>query len=291
MPPLSLSVQTSRMSRTGSAASALATARSSEGARGKTRNEHVQYYHRNLCIMTSQGRKTRRNGKRSLPDDSLADSPRKAQKRASTTDSQSTLPFAPPPLSPPATQTTLTTPTPCPVDEIDDEEELLVEKTIRADERIEFQPDWSLGGQWQLSRTDTHEAQYWQLSHRSSINTACNWSARHPMACTKANTGSASIVTTARRPRHPLPRRQPRSQSSTCRSGTISARLVSSTSHRNQPYLTSRLHLILTATSLPSRPSSTTSFIGLLKKTSPSHRPLATAYASLLPPVALKWPH
>ncbi|KAI6854620.1 hypothetical protein KC338_g9214 [Hortaea werneckii] len=82
-----------------------------------------------------------------------------AQKRASTTDSQSTLPFAPPPLSPPATQTTLTTPTPCPVDEIDDEEELLVEKTIRADERIEFQPDWSLGGQWQLSR------KYWLCKH------------------------------------------------------------------------------------------------------------------------------
>ncbi|KAI6914226.1 hypothetical protein KC318_g700 [Hortaea werneckii] len=86
----------------------------------------------------------RASRKRSLPDDAVADSPRKAQKRANTTDSQSTLPFAPPPLSPPATQTTLTTSAPCPVDEDDDEEERLVEKTIRADERIEFQPDWSI---------------------------------------------------------------------------------------------------------------------------------------------------
>jgi len=94
--------------------------------------------------MTSQSRQTRRNSKRPASNDPVQESSKTAQKRARITNLQSTLPFAPPPLSPPATQSPpVDNPTPCPAGRID-KAELVIEKTIRADERIIFQPDWSL---------------------------------------------------------------------------------------------------------------------------------------------------
>jgi len=105
--------------------------------------QHAPNHYYNTSEMTSQTCKLRYNGKRPFTNDPVQELSQSAQKRACKTTSQSTLPFAPPPLSPPATQATPpTNPTPCPVDD-DSEEELLTEKTIRADERIDFVPDWS----------------------------------------------------------------------------------------------------------------------------------------------------
>jgi len=101
-------------------------------------------HHLTTYTMPSEARKTRRNGKRPAAKDSVEESSKTAEKRACKTGSQSQLPFARPPPSSPSTQSQpATNTTPCLVDNSTDEEPL-VEKTIRADERIDFELDWAL---------------------------------------------------------------------------------------------------------------------------------------------------
>jgi hypothetical protein len=91
-----------------------------------------------------QSCETRSNGKRPLANNLIQESSRLAQKRALKITSQSTLPFAPAPLSPLATQLPPSDSTPCLENDQDEWEELLTKKTIRAHARTTFEPNWSL---------------------------------------------------------------------------------------------------------------------------------------------------